>query len=409
VSEAPQQPQPDDADAQDATAAGTAAETDTRAATGPAAGPAAGSAAEGEKRVTNAELFFDLVFVLCVTQVSAMLHAQHGWAGAGRALVVFVPIYWAWVGTSVQASTHDVDNTLDRLVIFAIGLGGLFMALAVPQAYGSRGLLFGAAYLTVRLVLAARVASLGGVLIGPFGVGAVITGPLLLLGGLLHGDARTAVWALAAAADLATPTLARRRLTGIRFHPGHLPERFSLFVLIALGETIVSVGAPVASIEQLTTPELVAVAVSFVLIAALWWVYFAYATDAIRHALTTTAIRVDLVRQVLSYAHLVLIGSIIAIAVGLTESVEHPGARLSTGGGALLIGGCALYLATFGYTRWRMFRLLSTTRLVAAGLCLLLAPAVHELPALGTLSLLASVLVGLNIWEPLRIRRQGML
>lgn len=362
-----------------------------------------------EKRVTNAELFFDLVFVLCVTQVSTMLHADHGWAGAGRALVVFVPLYWAWVGTSVQASTHDVNNTVDRLVIFAAGLGGLFMALAMPQAYGSRGLMFGAAYLAVRLVLAARVAALGGVLIGPFGVGALITGPLLLVGGLLHGDARTAVWALAATADLSTPMLARRRLTRVAVHPSHLPERFSLFVLIALGETIVSVGAPVAGIADPTAAELLAVAVSFVLIAALWWVYFAYATDAIRHALTTATIRVDLVRQVLSYAHLVLIGSIIAVAVGLTASVQHPDQPLSGGSGVLLVGGCALYLATFGYTRWRMFRLLSTTRLVAAGLSLLLLPAVARFPALATLSLQAGLAVALNIWEPVRIQRKGML
>ncbi|MFC1436321.1 low temperature requirement protein A [Streptacidiphilus sp. N1-3] len=360
-----------------------------------------------EKRVTNAELFFDLVFVLCVTQVSAMLHARHDWAGVGRALVVLVPLYWAWVGTSIQASTHDVDNPVDRVTIFAIGLGGLFMALAVPQAYGGRGLLFGCAYLAVRLVLAARTQWLGGALLGPFGVGAALTGPLLVLGGLLHGGARTGVWALAAAIDLSTPALTRRHLKArVQIHPGHLPERFSLFVLIALGETIVSVGEPVAGIPQLTAAELIAVAVSFVLISALWWVYFAYAADAMRHAVTTAVIQVDMVRQVLSYAHLSLVGSIIAVAVGLTESVEFPGRPLSAGGGALLLGGCALYLATFGYTRWRMFRLHSMTRLVGAAVMLCLLPAAPRLPALATLSLQAGLLVGLNLWE--QIRRRGM-
>jgi low temperature requirement protein LtrA len=367
-----------------------------------------GAADLAEKRVTNAELFFDLVFALCVTQVSALLHAHHGWAGVGQALIVFVPVYWTWVGTSVQASTHDVDNPVDRLTIFAVGLGGLFMALSVTHAYGSRGLLFGCSYLAARLVLAGRIAAIGGQLVGPFGMGALVTGPMMVLGGALHGDARTALWAVAATLDLATPALARRRLLGVPVHPVHLPERFTLFVLIALGETIVSVGAPLAAAAHLSAAELVAVAVSFALIGGLWWVYFAYAADAMRHALTTAAVRVDIVRQVLSYAHLSLIAAIIAVSVGLTESVADPGLRLTTGGGSLLVGGCALYLTTFGYTRWRMFRLHSTTRLIVAALALLLLPAVPRLPALATLGLLAALVVGLNIWEQIRINRRGM-
>ncbi|MFC1438369.1 low temperature requirement protein A [Streptacidiphilus sp. N1-10] len=359
-----------------------------------------------EKRVTNAELFFDLVFALCVTQVSALLHAHHGWAGVGHALIVFVPVYWAWVGTSVQASTHDIDNPVDRLTIFAVGLCGLFMALSVPHAYGSRGLLFGCSYLAARLVLAGRVAAIGGQLVSPFGMGALVTGPMMVIGGALHGGARTALWAVAAALDLATPVLARSRLLGVQVHPAHLPERFTLFLLLALGETVISVGAPLAAAAHLTAAELVAVAVSFVLIGGLWWVYFAYAADAMRHAVTVAAVRVDIVRQVLSYAHLSLIAGIIAVAVGLTESVAHPGLRLGTGSGSLLVGGCALYLATFGYTRWRMFRRLSTTRLIAAGICLLLLPAVPRLPALATLGLLAALVVGLNVWEQqIRITR----
>ncbi|MEZ0093453.1 low temperature requirement protein A [Streptacidiphilus sp. EB129] len=369
--------------------------------------PDADSEEESEKRVTNAELFFDLVFVLCVTEVSVMLHAHHTGAGVFRALVVFVPMYWTWVGTSVQASTHDVDNHQDRLAIFAIALCGMFMALAVPQAFGSLGLLFGASYLAARIVLALRMVRLGGVLMGPYGAGALVTGPLLTVGGLLHGELRTVLWAVAAVTDLSTPALARRRLEAVRIHPTHLPERFSTFVLIALGETIVSVGAPVAANARVTAAEVVAVAVSFVLITGLWWVYFAYAADAIRHALTTAAVRTDIVRQVLSYGHLSLVGSIIAVAVGLTESVQHPGRVLSTGGGALLVGGCALYLATFGYTRWRMFRVHSTTRLIVAGLILATLPLVPLLPALAMLSLLAALLVGLSRWEYVRIRRDG--
>src|SRR5687767_4448351 len=89
-----------------------------------------------EKRVTWAELFFDLVFVFAVTQISHLLHDHHDWAGVGRAVVVFVPLWWAWVGTSIHANTHDVDNPIDRIGIFAVGLCSLFMALALTDPYG---------------------------------------------------------------------------------------------------------------------------------------------------------------------------------------------------------------------------------------------------------------------------------
>ena len=106
-----------------------------------------------EKRVTWVELFFDLVFVVAVTQVSGLLHDEHSWSGAGRALIVFIPIYWAWVGMTMHANLHDVDRTRARLAVFAVGLCGLFMALALPQAYESSGVLFGASYWAARLLL----------------------------------------------------------------------------------------------------------------------------------------------------------------------------------------------------------------------------------------------------------------
>jgi low temperature requirement protein LtrA len=107
-----------------------------------------------EKRVSWAELFFDLVYVLAVTEVSSLLQGHHTWGGVLRALVVFVPIYWSWVGTSIIANTRDVSSASSRMGIFAVGLAGMFMALAVPDAYGDRGWLLGCAYMGARLVLA---------------------------------------------------------------------------------------------------------------------------------------------------------------------------------------------------------------------------------------------------------------
>src|SRR5262249_2884211 len=161
---------------------------------------------------------FDLVFVFAVTQVSALLHHDHSWAGVGRALIVFVPIWWAWVGTTIHANRHDVDTPHDTLGIFVVGLGSLGMALAVPGAYGARGLRFGAGYLLLRLVLAVLVyADWRGVWLNSFTVGAFSTGPLLLAGGLVSGTPRIVLWALAATTDLITPRLLRGRYATLRF------------------------------------------------------------------------------------------------------------------------------------------------------------------------------------------------
>jgi low temperature requirement protein LtrA len=364
---------------------------------------------EPEKRVTWAELFFDLVFVFAVTQVSALLHHDATWPGVGRALIVFVPVWWAWVGTTVHANRHDVDNPRDTIGIFTLGLGSLCMALAVPQAYADRGLLFGAAYLFLRVVLGVLVfREWRGIAVNSFSVGALVTGPLLLAGGFVHGTARLVLWGLAAATDLVTPRLLRSRLAVVRFDTGHLPERFGLFLIIALGESVVQIGLA-ASGGTLTGTRLVATIAAYTLACSLWWVYFVFAASAVRHALAEARIHADVVRPVFSYGHLLFICAIIAVAVGLAEVVAAPGTHLHGGPAGLLIGGCALYLATFGYTRWRMFRAVSWTRLGAAAGCLAVLPVATRVPALAVVLALVVVTVALNVLEAAIVRRRGTL
>ncbi len=166
-----------------------------------------------ERHASWAELFFDLVFVFAVTEVSSLLGTDPSWSGALHALVVFVPIYWVWVGVTVQADVQDLTTPPMRIVVFLVALGGMFMALAVPDAYTSRGVLFALSYWASRVVL-------GVVLfrrrwsLNPFTISMVVTGPLLLAGAFLHGDARLAVWALAALIDLSSPTLLRATSAG---------------------------------------------------------------------------------------------------------------------------------------------------------------------------------------------------
>jgi low temperature requirement protein LtrA len=377
---------------------------------GAAAGPEIGDqderAAEPEKRVGWAELFFDLVFVVAVTRVSTFIEQDGGWPGLLRALVVFVPIYWMWVGTAVQTNQSDISRPALRLKIFAVALAGVFMALSLDEAYGDRGLLFAISYWAARVLLGWRILGLGRRLpLNPYSVSMFITGPLLVVGALLPGDWRLLVWGVAALLDLSTPTLLRRQLRGMHFDAGHLAERFGLFVLIAVGESLVAVAS--SSPKTLTVLDGAAVAAAFAVSVGLWWVYFHFAADAVRYALATATVQLNITRTVLSYGHLLFIGAIIVISVGLHDALADPSHHLTWPVAGLLYGGTALYLATFGLTRWAMFRLVSTTRLGAAGVVLLVMLAVPHVPALVALVMLAVVLAGLNMIELMRVGHIG--
>lgn len=364
----------------------------------------------GEKRVSWAELFFDLVFVVAVTELSAQVGRDHTWAGLLRALIVFVPVYWLWVGTAIQTNLQDVSRPLIRIRIFGVALSAIFLALSLGEAYDRLGLLFAVAYWAGRVVLASPL--IGQLRRGqrltltPYTVSVFVTGPALVVGALLPGTTREIVWGAAALVDLSTPSVLRSRLREMHLDAGHLAERFGLFVLIALGESVVAVGTA-TPLGHLTLGGGFAVAAAFVFACGLWWVYFHFAADAMRHAMATARVQLDITRRVLSYGHLSFIAAIVAVADGLRESIAHPGEHLSGAVTGLLFGGTALYLATFGFTRWAMFRLVSWTRLSAAAVVLVLTPAAPHVPALASLIGLAVVLGVLNVVELMRVEQIG--
>jgi low temperature requirement protein LtrA len=373
-------------------------------------GPDGGTAAPEEKRVSWAELYFDLVFVFAVTEVSTLLSDDHSWAGLLRALIVFVPVYWLWVGTAVQTNQGDISRPQLRLRVFAIALCGVFLALALPDAYGDLALLFALAYWAGRLLLLAgmpRPRRGGGLPLNPVVVSVALTGPLLVVGALLDGTARELLWGLAALLELSTPALLQARLRHMHVDAGHLAERFGLFVLIALGESVVAIGVSARTAAGVTVPTGFAVAAAFALSAGLWWVYFQFAADAVRHSLATAAVQLHIMRSVLSYGHLVFIASIVLVSVGMHDAVGHPDEHLAWGVAGLLFGGTALYLATFGFTRWVMFHLVSWTRLGASALVLVLLPLAPHVPALAALTGLALVIAALNALELAVVQHHG--
>jgi len=364
-----------------------------------------------EKRVSWAELFVDLVFVFAITEVSTLIEEDHSWSGVLRALVVFVPLYWMWVGTAVWTNLHDMTRPRQRVTIFTIALAAIFMALALPRAFESLGMLFACAYWAGRIVLGvgafAPSRRNGSFPITPPTVSMVVTGPILVLGALAGPGVREGVWAIAAVIELGMPSILRGRLRNMHLDASHLTERFGLFVLIALGESVVQIGASAQSTGHLTVGVCLAVAAAFGLSCGLWWVYFHFAADAMRHSLATAKVQIDITRLVLSYGHLSFISAIILAAVGMHHAVAHPADPLGWDVAAILFGGVGLYLATFGSTRWAMFRLVSVTRLVTASVVLLLLPAAAYVPALVSLTATAVVVAVLNAVELLRVDHTG--
>lgn len=360
---------------------------------------------DAEQKVSWSELFIDLVWVFGVTQIAAALAHGHGLGDVALSLLLLLPLWWGWVGTTVYANAAGarIEAASGRLVLFAVAACVLTMAVAVPTAYGGGGLLFAGAYTVLRIVLWSAIRPLrfyGAPGLDPFGIGLFFAAPLFLLGGFLDGPWRVGLWAVAAFVEIAGPRLLGKRLAGLHFETAHLPERFGLFMIIVLGETIVATGGAAASAGAAPGPAVLgALGLGFVLIVALWWTYFHFGASAVRHALRTTTMQARIVRDVFSYAHLAYVIALICIAVGLKKLLAHPFEHPHSALELLLAPGAALYLLGFGYSRWRMFGNPTVFRTAAAGLCLVLAGVAPLLPLVVTAGLVAAILVTLNALE----------
>jgi low temperature requirement protein LtrA len=360
-----------------------------------------------EQRVTWAELFVDLVWVFAVTQIAGTLGEAAGFGDAAKTLLLFLPLWWGWVGVTLlgNAVGATLDTARGRLILFALAGCGLSMAIAIPDAYGSRGLLFAGGYCALRLLLwTVRHGQAGfrNVLGEPFAVSLFIAGPLFVLGAFAPAGTRVAVWSAAVAVEVLAPAVLDRRPGGARFETAHLPERFGLFLIIALGETVVAVGANATTIP-LDAAVAVTLGLCFVIITLLWWSYFHYGAPAARHSLITDPLQARIARDVFSYAHLIYVVAIICVAVGMKKALIHPLDVPHSLPELLLAPGAALFLAGFCYARQRMFGGIGLPRFLGAAACVAVAAAAPLLPQLATAALVAGVLLAVNGVEAWRV------
>ena len=361
----------------------------------------------GEQRVTPLELFFDLVFVFAITRVTSLMAHDLSWASIGQGLLVLAALWWGWAAYAWLTNHVAGDEGRARIVVFVAMGAMVLVALAVPDAFGDHALLFALAYLVMRLAhlglywVASSEEAEVHVAVARL-LPSAIVGPLLLVAAAFaDGTLQTALWVLALAIDYGGPLVTG--VAGYRVHPAHFAERFSLIVIIALGESIVAIGVG-AGDEELTTAIGLAAVLALAASAALWWAYFDVVAPVAERRLRELSgvARNTLARDSFAYLHLPLIAGIELFALGVEQVVGHADEALSIEASAALFGGVALYLLAHVAFRWRNVHSLNRQRLVAAALCAACIPLGTEINSVASLALVTALAVSLIAYETLR-------
>jgi low temperature requirement protein LtrA len=360
---------------------------------------------------TTVELFFDLVYVFAVTQLSHQILDDLTVAGVARAAFLLLIIWWAWIYTTWMANWFDPTSPAVRGVLTAVMLASLLMAAALPEAFGERGLLFAASYVALQVgrnAAAAWLLTRRHRLRDVFErlvVWSAASGVLWLAGAALDSDQRLALWIPALMLELAAPAAGywlpgrgRAATTDYDIEGGHFAERCHLFIIIALGESIVVTGAT-ASEAGMTSTVVLCLVVAFVQTAALWWLYFGATAEQARITLSTCDDPGRLARDAYTYLHLPIVAGIIATAVGNDLLIAEPQHALHGVGLAMMLGGPALFLVGESLFRWRMTGTTSVTRAAVAGLLILLVPIGGQISALLISVIVATLLSALAAWE----------
>ena len=362
---------------------------------------------EGEERVTPLELFFDLVFVFALTQVTGFLATNQSREGLLRGALLFAALWWAWEAYAWLTNTLDPEEGGVRLAVFATTGAMLIVALATPAAFGAEALVFGVAYFIVRALhlvlyaIASRADPELHAAVLRFVPGAVIGPTLIVIAGFFDGPAELGLWIAALTIDYLGALVGRGR--GWRLSPAHFVERHGLIIIIALGESIVAIGVGAAGLP-LDGARIAAALLGMVVAAALWWSYFDWVIYVSQARITEAAgaERAYLARDLFSYLHMPMVFGIVLFALGLKASLGHVDEPLGIIPAIGLCGGLALYMAAHVAVRLRMGGGWGNGRPIATVVLLALIPVATIVPALAALALAAATCATLIAYEAIR-------
>lgn len=364
-------------------------------------------------RVGFVELFFDLVFVFAVTQISHTLLAHLSWTGVLQAAILLGAVWWSWIDTSWITNWLDPERPLVRLMMFGLMAAGLVMSTSLPDAFAGKGLPFALAFAALQVgrglftlwaVRGHAVLRQNFQRICIWAIGGAI---LWITGGFMDAQARLTLWLIAVAFEFAgpacyfwVPRLGRSHAEDWAVEGAHMAERVGLFIIICLGESVLVTGATFAGLAW-TPPVVGAFAIAFAGTVAMWWIWFSKAHDAASDLIAHSSETGRVARRAYTYAPILVVAGVIVTAVGDELSLSHPNGHMTTGMAAVLIGGPLLFLlgaqvfklAAFG--TWSPSRLTGITGLAALAFAVPWASPLM-LSAAGT-----AVLVAVAAWETL--------
>jgi low temperature requirement protein LtrA len=294
-----------------------------------------------ESRVTTLELFFDLVFVFTLTQLTALLSASLSWESLFQSFLIFIVLFWMYGGYVWLTNSIPPVTPVRQLLLIAGMSAFLICALAIPGAFRNSGPAFGIGYLIVILVHGFMYVRAVGWRVARFVPMNFLASAAVIAAGFVEGPARYFLWLLAIALHVVTSFLG----TGLRFElrVSHFAERHGLLLLVALGESIIAIGAGGAVLDL---PFMLAAVLGLILTAALWWVYFARDDEVARDIMLARP-NPDQLRQALGayfYAFVPMLFGIILLATGIHSSIGHLTSELDTAHAFTFGGGVGLYL-----------------------------------------------------------------
>ena len=358
----------------------------------------------GVQRVTNIELFFDLVYVFAITQLSHYLLGHSDLRGALQAGLLLVMVWLVWSYTTWVTNWLDPELMAVRLLLVVLMLISLAMSASLPRAFEDLGLWVGGAYAvqqigrTVFMVIALR----GHPLEANFQrilAWCVVSSAFAVAGGLAHGNARALLWLGSVCVDLLggvvgfyTPGLGRSRTSDWTIEGGHFAERCQAFILIALGESIVIIGATLTEVKEITAASVTSFVIAFVGSVALWWLYFDQSAGAAAEMIARSDDPGRLGRSAYHLIHPVMVAGIVVTAAADEKVLSDPTQPASAAAAWMILGGPALFLAGHAAFKLVVWRAVSWPRLAGIAVLALLALGAGAIPALA-LAACAAILV----------------
>jgi len=367
-------------------------------------------------RVTYVELFFDLVFVFAITQISHTLLAHFTPLGVLQTTILFLAVWWVWIFTSWITNWLDPERTPVRVMLFALMILGLLLSTSIPKAFETRGLAFALAFVAMQVGRSAFTfwsipKSEPGWRMNLLRITLWMTcsGVFWIAGGFAEGQARLALWIIAVVFEYCGPAM-RFRLPGLGATPlgdwevegGHMAERCALFIIIALGESVVVTGATFATTAW-TATTISAFLVALLGSIAMWWVYFHLGAEAGAEEISNSEETGKLARLAYTYLHLPIVAGIVVSAVGDELLLAHPDGHSDMKVMLSMIGGPLLFLVGTLLFKRSIRGIFQLSHLVGIGLLIALMPFAHFLSPLALSSVTTAIMLIVAAWEAISL------